>query len=365
MDRRTVEAYEARGERWSPARRPQRLDDAQAFAARLGASGAVVDLGSGTGRHLDSLGRRAIGLDAAWSMLRRCRAQMPDALLVRADFEALPFGAEVLAGAWSNMTYHHVPAARLPAALAELHRVLDTGAPVDLQVLAGGYSGHALAGDEVGDRYFAGWQPDRLADVLVGAGFEEVRVERRGEVLGAGARRARTLADSVGADMRLLVVGLNPSVVAADAGVPFFRRGNRFWPAALAAGLVHRDRDPRAALGCGLGFTDLVKRASPNARSLGMAEYREGMARVERLARWLAPAAVCVVGLAGWRAAFGQPASAGVQEREVGGRPAYLMPSTSGANAHVSQTDLTEHLRQAAKLAEQAEAVRERVRTVR
>jgi double-stranded uracil-DNA glycosylase len=185
-------------------------------------------------------------------------------------------------------------------------------------------------------------------------------------VLGARARRARTLADAVGPDMRLLVVGLNPSLVAADAGVPFVRAGNRFWPAALAAGLVRRDRDPGDALfGCGVGFTDLVKRASPNARSLRAAEYRVGMARVERLARWLAPAAVCVVGLAGWRAAFGEPASAGAQEREVGGRPAYLVPSTSGANAHVSQADLTEYLRHAAELAERAAAVRQRVEAVR
>ena len=32
--------------------------------------------------------------------------------------------------------------------------------------------------------------------------------------------------------------GLNPSLYAADAGVGFARPGNRFWPAALAAGIV-------------------------------------------------------------------------------------------------------------------------------
>ena len=41
--------------------------------------------------------------------------------------------------------------------------------------------------------------------------------------------------------MRLFVCGLNPSVYSADAGVGFARPGNRFWPAALAAGIVTTD----------------------------------------------------------------------------------------------------------------------------
>ena len=46
--------------------------------------------------------------------------------------------------------------------------------------------------------------------------------------------------------MRLLVCGLNPSVFSADVGIGFARNGNRYWPAALAAGIVTVDRDPRA-----------------------------------------------------------------------------------------------------------------------
>ena len=48
--------------------------------------------------------------------------------------------------------------------------------------------------------------------------------------------------------MRVLVAGLNPSLYTADAGVGYARPGNRFWPAALASGLVTRDRDPMSAL---------------------------------------------------------------------------------------------------------------------
>ena len=41
-------------------------------------------------------------------------------------------------------------------------------------------------------------------------------------------------------------------------------------------------------------------------------------------------------------------AVAGWQDRTLGSRPVYVMPSTSGLNAHSTQADLTAHLRTAA-----------------
>jgi double-stranded uracil-DNA glycosylase len=227
---------------------------------------------------------------------------------------------------------------RLPQALAGLHRALPVGGVLDLR---------------------ASWQPERRDDLLVGAGFE---VDERSPVAaGAGggpdalvirARRARTLPDTVGPGMRLLICGLNPSLYAADAGLGFARPGNRFWPAALAAGLVAVDRDPDHALRHrGIGMTDLVKRATVAADELTTAEYRGGLARVERLVRWLRPGAVCFVGLAGWRAAVDKQARPGPQSRGLGDVPVYVMPSTSGLNARTSLDELTAHLREAAALA--------------
>ncbi len=90
---------------------------------------------------------------------------------------------------------------------------------------------------------------------------------------------------------------------------------------------------------------------SPRADMLSADEYRDGTARVERLVRWLRPRAVCFVGLAGWRAAVDRRAGTGVQPALFGGRPAYVMPSTSGLNAHSSRADLVAHLSEAAPLA--------------
>ena len=145
--------------------------------------------------------------------------------------------------------------------------------------------------------------------------------------------------------MRLLVCGLNPSLYSADAGVGYARPGNRFWPSALAAGIVSIDRDPRHALvHHGVGFTDLVKRPTVGAAELTADEYRAGLERLDRLCALLRPAAVAFCGLTGWRAAVDPKATAGWQDRRVGGVPAYVLPNPSGLNAHAQVPDIAAHL---------------------
>ncbi len=223
-----------------------------------------------------------------------------------------------------------VPDAELPEALRALHRHESVGVVVRLS-LAGSLG------------------PERLGDVVEGAGFGLVAAGRRrvGRWV-VSVERRRTLPDTVGPGLRLLVVGLNPSVVAADAGYGFAGATNRFWKAAMAAGLVTEPRDPGRALAVdGVGMTDLVKRATPRSSEVTAGEYRAGAARLDRLAAWLAPAAVCFVGLEGWRVAVERHATAGWQARRCGGRPTYVMPSTSGLNASARLEDLVDHLRAA------------------
>ena len=253
------------------------------------------------------------------------------------------------------MAYHHVPRVRVPMALADLHGALDVGSAVDVQVLHGDYEGDAYPPDDIGGRFFGVWSETAWRDVLVGAGFEVHATEVEGDVVRARGVRARSLADTVGAGMRLLVCGLNPSIFSAEQGVGYARPGNRFWPAAVAAGLVSRPLDGRHALEAhGVGITDLCKRATVASAELTVDEYRDGAARVERLVQWLAPKVVCFVGLEGWRAAIDRKAVAGLQPREFGGRPAYVLPSTSGLNAHSRLDDLTAHLRAAGELADRS-----------
>ena len=267
-----------------------------------------------------------------------------------------------------------VPDRGLPLALADLHWSMAAGDTVEATGIDGALAGARRLEDariETRDgpeplppqRFHAAEQSNPrtlLDDVIPGAGFtvlgtldaetpisaEEGGRAGRGLVL----RRDHTLPDTVRAGMRLLVCGLNPSPYAADAGVGFGRPGNRFWPAAAAAGLVTADRDPRRALVVDqVGMTDLVKRVTARAAEVGRAEYQAGLERVERLCEWLRPEAVCMVGLAGWRAAADPKAGPGWQGRRLGPAPVYVMPSTSGLNARVGLEDLTQHLQAALK----------------
>ena len=187
-----------------------------------------------------------------------------------------------------------------------------------------------------------------LEDLLVGAGFALLARRRSGDRLRVRARRLRTLPDWVGPRLRVLVCGLNPSLYSADLGVPFARPGNRFWPAALRTGLAEKDRDAAHALACGLGFTDCAKRATRRASDLRSSEYLEGVKRVWRLVERWRPRAVCFVGLDGFRKAVNRRAMPGWIDGGFGGCSAYLMPSTSGLNAHSRLADLVRHLRRAA-----------------
>ncbi len=198
----------------------------------------------------------------------------------------------------------------------------------------------------------------RANDIVRGAGFsvDRISVEDDDEAGAAScvvaATRRWELPDHVGPDMRVLLVGLNPSPAASDAGVGFARPGNRFWPALLASGLATVDRDPQRLLADHrIGMTDLVPRTTARAAELTGHEFEAGVDRLERLVDWLVPGVVCFVGLQGWRTAIDKRATAGAQTRTIGGRPTYLMPNPSGLNANHRLPDFVEHFARVAELA--------------
>ena len=344
MDKPTVRVYEARAGDWVAKRKPTGIDAAERFAARI----ALPEPGGPTS------GAAPVGISRAWvhrrslSMPpRRCSRWFPTmrpAPRVRADVEALPLRRGALAGAWAHRCYQHVPAVRLPLALADLHRSIAVDGRLHLRVTSDQWHGDGK--DPFPGRFFEHWDQDRLGRVVEGAGFaiDEIAYDGK-EWIDVEAQRMRSLADTVGPGMRVLLVGLNPSPFAADAGVGFARPGNRFWPAALASGLVTRDRDPRhALLAHGVGMTDLVKRATARADEVAREEYRAGASR--RGAGGVARTRLRVL-----RRALGLP-DRGRPRREdrvagsqpFGGSLAYVMPNPSGINAHATPAVLVEHL---------------------
>ncbi len=373
----TIAAYDSAADSWVDRREPD-LPAALGFARWVSTVTSVdrhriVDLGCGPGWHLDRLAAAAsghdmveyrdagrpgaVGMDASISMLGHAAQRSSGSPLVQGDLRALPFAAGSFDGAWVERSLVHLDRHLLPLALWDIHRILGVGAGLHLGLFEGDLEHGTIDGDDTPGRWFSAWPEPLLRVVLEGAGFR-LEVMERSDAGAVGrftirARRERTLADTVGPGMRLLLVGLNPSFVAADAGVGFHRSGNRAWPALLASGLATRDRDPLHLLTAHrVGMTDLVKTPSARAGILTATQFDHGITRLERLCTWLRPSAVCLLGVSGWRQAVDRKATVGVQDRLLGGRPVYLMPNPSGANAHVTLDELVGHLRSAAELAD-------------
>ena len=353
LDPATAAVYEANAREWTKARVGKDVSAAARLMARDPGEGPILDIGCGPGYFLAELPQGSIGLDPTAGFLELLGDRVPEALGIRGEAGALPIRSASIGGVLANAVYQHLHRHDLPMAFADLHRVLELDAPAEIIIFSGDSDMvYTDASDSFPGRGYSFWPADRFRDVLVGAGFLiESFEDRSGDeppLLLAGVRRSHTLPDIVGSNMKLLICGLNPSVYSADVAVGFGRPGNRFWPAAIAAGLVTLDRNPRHALANhGIGMTDLVKRATRRADELSRDEYADGVARLDRLCAWLEPEAICMVGLAGWRAAVNPKAIAGWQEETLGGRPVYVMPSTSGLNAHSGLDDLAGHLRMA------------------
>ena len=158
------------------------------------------------------------------------------------------------------------------------------------------------------------------------------------------AYRNAVVPDLVEPGVRLLFVGINPSLWTAATGAPFSRPGNRFYPALAAAGITGRELRPSAGLTAedraalvtrGIGITNLVRRATVRADELAPAELREGAERLRRtVARW-SPAVVAVAGVTAYRTAFRLPkAVAGRQPDGLEGADLWVVPNPSGLNAH-------------------------------
>lgn len=166
------------------------------------------------------------------------------------------------------------------------------------------------------------------------------------------------LPDLLQAGLRVVFVGINPSIYSAARGHYFARPGNRFWPCfsrsklslgardALGVAALRPEHD-RALLAHGFGFTDLVQRATVRASQFAAPEFVSGIALLRAKLAQYRPSVACFHGMTGYRhvhRAIGVAAAApvlGLQEEEIAETRLFVVPSPSGANAHFSRAEQT------------------------
>ena len=150
--------------------------------------------------------------------------------------------------------------------------------------------------------------------------------------------------DLLAPGLRVVFVGINPSLTSAALGRHFARPGNRFWPTLHAAGFTPRRLTPQEdeeLLEHGVGATNLADRPTRQASELAVEELHAGALALERTVATFRPRLVAMVGLTAWRTAFARPkAPLGLQEEPLAGRPVWVLPNPSGLNAHYQLPDL-------------------------
>ena len=161
-----------------------------------------------------------------------------------------------------------------------------------------------------------------------------------------------TLPDYLRGGLDIVLVGLNPSAYSVRVGHYFGNPRNRFWPAVSESGLAGRQVGPdddAGLLADGIGFTDVVKRATPQATGLRAADYRRDAPLTREKLLGCAPAIVCFNGVIAYRAYLRYAEGIrdtgaiglGRQQHTIGVSRVFVAPSTSPANARYSLDDLT------------------------
>ena len=156
-----------------------------------------------------------------------------------------------------------------------------------------------------------------------------------------------TIPDLVGPEIRMLLVGINPSLYSGWSGLHFARPGNRLWRTLHESGLTPRQLRPAETselLAAGIGITNLVARATARADELSAEEIRAGVAPLRELVRrHRRLRAVAFLGISTYRIAFD------VRRVVVGEQPGtrfedarvWVLPNPSGLNASYQQPALT------------------------
>lgn len=166
------------------------------------------------------------------------------------------------------------------------------------------------------------------------------------------------LADVTGHRLRVLFVGINPSVHSVVAGHHFASKGNPFWRLLHASGLTPvllRAEEDRRLLEFRLGLTNGCSRPTGAAAEITRAEQLKGARVLARNVAELRPQLVGLLGLTLYRVIFpgAEEPGPGLKRARLAGAQVFVLPNPSGRNMAYPGFDKKLHwfLRLAAEVA--------------
>ena len=152
------------------------------------------------------------------------------------------------------------------------------------------------------------------------------------------------LPDRLRPGLDIVSIGINPSILSAQLGFNFARPGNRFWPTLNAAHLLPIELKPGIAAveamvrEHGIGFTDVVPRATARADELSDEEFRRGARALKRKLMRYRPMIAWFHGTSAFQKylehaeGLKRKVSPGLQPERIGETCVFVTPNPSGAN---------------------------------
>lgn len=152
------------------------------FIEQIGAEAPLIaDVGCGDGRdssYLISRGARVLLVDLSRAMLAVAARQVPSGLHLNMDVRSICLLDGYVDGLWASGILYHLPKRELPAALAEIHRVIAPGGIFSFNFKTGEGEGmeenpRSYPG---APRYYAYYSPGEMKS-LMGGRFEVIEEE--------------------------------------------------------------------------------------------------------------------------------------------------------------------------------------------
>jgi TDG/mug DNA glycosylase family protein len=155
-----------------------------------------------------------------------------------------------------------------------------------------------------------------------------------------GANSGGGLPDILAPGLSVVFCGINPPGTAAQTGLHFASRTNRFWRVLHRAGFTPHPIAPEEAtslLSYGHGLTVAVTRPTPGANDLSRSELKQAKGALEAKITRYSPRVIAFLGKPALAAMTGSNKVAwGRQPERFGGAEAWALPNPSGRNLNFS-----------------------------